>query len=268
MVKAKWWYLIIGAYLILHIGVMTKYSDLPEVMSEALLWVFALQWFIPTFMLILLVPRIQRWLNPVAMASPWTFLILSVVVGCTALYFTGAAERWFAWPTLGLLILLMLAVANTQVRPRSTSAWLSGAMIVLFAMGCWEALYQTGLLFYYDFFGSGIMSYWVAIGKQLLWVIPALIVFVVLYQRGLRPEVNLVALTCIGLSIVCTIVWFVGGMDIPLLFWKGYFVSINHDANPLLISISRGSQSFWLLGVASLYIRRAHAQVEVTEVAK
>ena len=265
--KQRYWYILIGAYLILHIGIMIRYTTPPTEHSEMVKWVFALQWLVPTFMLGLLVPRVQRFLNRVANIRVWTVVGLGVVVTCPTLYFTSMLERWFAWPTLGLLVLLVILVANNNTHLGSTNAWLLGVMVALAAMGSWEIIYQTGLWFYHDFFGWESGNYLVAVSKQLTWVIPALIVVLVLYQRGLRLSVTRIALTCIGASIVCTTLWFANGMDVPLIFWRipgGQTVAVNEAARPWLISVSRGSQSFWLLGIASLFTKGGSRRVRST----
>ncbi len=255
----RYWYILIGIYLTLHIVVMTSYTSPPTEHSEAVKWLFVLQWFLPTLMLVLLVPRIQRTLNRVAEIRVWTVIGLVVAVSCVALYFSGALERWFAWTTLGLLTLLVIFIANNNRELGNTNAWLLGAMVALMAMGSWEIIYQTGLWFYHDFFGWELENYCTAIAKQLTWIIPALIAILVLYQRGLQPKVGRAALVCIGLSAVATTLWFANGMDVPLVFWRipgGQAVAVNEAARPWLISVSRASQGFWLLGIASLFPAR------------
>jgi len=169
-------------------------------------------------------------------------------------------ERWFAWPTLGLLILLVIFVANNNTYLGGTNTWLLGAMVVLAAMGSWEIIYQTGLWFYRDFFGWESINYLVAVAKQFTWIIPALIAVLVLYQRyGLQPHLNRSVLACLGASVICTVIWFANGMDIPLVFWRipgRQAVAVDETARPLLISVSRGSQGFWLVGLASLFPKK------------
>jgi len=250
-------YTLVGAYLIMHIGVMTKYTTMHE-RTELDAWLYALQWFVPTLMIGLLIPRVQRLLSHVANLKIWTVVGLVIVTACIVQYFTNASGRWFAWSTLGLLVLLMLLVANSQAKLGNVNTWLLGAMVVFLALGCWETLYQTGLLFYYNFFDCGIMSYYVTIAEQFTWIIPALIVVLVLYRRSLKLHVSRITAACIGISIVCTVLWFANGMDIPLLWWQGpeglEGPIVNEAARPWLISVSRGSQSFWLLGVVSLFL--------------
>jgi len=245
---------------------MTKYAPMTE-RTELVSWFFALQWLVPTLMLVLLIPRIQKSLNRVANLRMLTVVGLVLVAVCITLYFTSMFGRWFAWSTLGLLILLMLTVANAQTERGYTSAFLLGAMVVFLSLGSWEVIYQTGLLFYYNFFGCGIMNYYVIVGEQLLWFIPALIVVLVLHQRGLRLHVSRITIACMAVSIVCTLLWFVNGMDIPLLWWQGpnglEGPVVNEAARPLLISVSRGSQSFWLLGITTMFTRAPRLDVTV-----
>lgn len=260
LMKQKGWYVTIGAYLALHIGLMTNYTTPPAEHSEAAKWMFALQWFVPAFMLGLLVPRVQHSLNRVANIRVWTVVGLGFAAVCIALYFTSMLERWFAWTTLGLLVLLVIFIANSNTHLRNTSAWLLGAMVVLAAMGSWEIIYQTGLWLYHNFFGWPLSSYLVAVAKQCTWIIPALIVVLVLYQRSsLRPHLNRVVLACLGVSVVSTVIWFANGMDVPLVFWRvpgGQEVAVNEAARPWLISVSRGSQAFWLVGLATMFCRK------------
>ena len=250
-------YAFIGAYLVMHIAVMTQYAPIPD-QPEALSWFNVAQRFGPVLLLSLLIPSIQRLLNRLANIDVWTGLGWVAVSYCLLTYFTNAPERWFAWSTLGLLILIVIAVARAQSHLGNVSAWLLGGMVALLAIGGFEILYQTGLLFYYDFFDCGIMSYYVTIALQLTWIIPALIVILVLYQRGLRFRINRFTLTCLSISAIATVVWFANGMDIPLLFWQGHFIEVNETARPLMISISRASQGFWLLAVVSTFLPSRH----------
>jgi len=250
-------YTATGVYLIMHIAVMTKYAPAPEP-TELSKWIYALEYLLPPFMIVLLVPRVQWWLNRVANVRVWTYACLAGVVACVATYFVNTQGRRFAWSTLGLLVLLVILVANTQRRHGNVSAWLLGGVVALLALGSWEILYQTGLLVYYDFFDMGMMSYCVTVAMQGLWIIPALIVILVLYQRGLRPSASRLTLTCLGVFAVATALWFATGMDIPLLWWQGpnglEGPVVNEAVRPWLISASRLSQSAWLLGVASMFL--------------
>jgi len=175
------------------------------------------------------------------------------------MYFTNLLGRWFAWPTLGLLVLLMVTIANSQAELGNVNAWLIGGMVTLMAIGSWEVIYQTGLWFYHGFFGWELGNYVTVVAEQFTWIIPALIVILVLYQRGLRLTHSWLTVGCIGISVACTVLWFVEGMDVPLVFWRvpgGQEVAVNEAARPLMIAVSRGSQSFWLLGIMSLFTER------------
>lgn len=247
--RRRFWYICIGVVMAVHIGIATAYAPLPDDpgMFE---WINVAQRFGPALVLILLWTKLQRVLNPVLNVKFWTITCLTVAAVTFVTYFAVGEQRWFAWTTLGLLIVLMAFVANSQPRLPNTSRWLLGAMVVLFAMGVWECLYQIGLWVFYDFFGCSFTNFYVTIALQFTWIVPALIVILVLYQRGLRFRIPNSALVCLAISVAATIVWFATGMDIPLLFWEGQFVAVNEAARPLLISVSRASQSFWLVGVA------------------
>ncbi len=255
----KAWLILIGAYLVMHITVTTKYAPMPD-SPEAFGWFNVAQRFGPLLLLGLLIPFIQRLLNRVVNVRVWTVVGLAMTVGSTLIYFTSVPERWFAWSTVGLLILIMVIIANAQKHLGNVNAWLLGGMVALLGIGSWEMLYQTGVLIHYDFFDSGIANYRVAMVSQLTWIIPALIVILVLYQRGLRPKANWLTWTSVGISVIATIIWFANGMDIPMLFWQGRFVEVNEGARPLLISISRASQSFWLLAVMSTFLPGRHCR--------
>lgn len=250
--RRRFWYICIGVVMAIHIGVSTTYAPLPDD-PEMFGWLSVVQHLLPTLALVFLWTRLQRALNPVLKVKPWTVAMLVLVVAAFVVYFTLGAQRWFAWTTIALLMLLMTFVANSRTSLPNVSRWVLGAASVFLAMGVWECLYQVGLWVYYDFFGCSLMSFVVTIGLQFLWIIPALIVVMVLYQRGLRFRIPNVALVCLAISVIATIVWFLTGMDIPLLFWKGQFIAINEAARPLLISVSRASQSFWLVGVALVF---------------
>ncbi len=252
----KYWYSLIGAYLIMHITVMTTYTQPPTEHSETVKWLFVLQWFMPTLLLGLLVPRVQRVLKPAANVRVWTVIGFAITATCVVLYFTNLLGQWFAWPTLGLLVLLVVTIANSQTGLGSVNAWLLGAMVTLMAMGSWEIIYQTGLWFYHDFFGWELENYTTIIAEQFTWIIPALIVILTLYQRGLQLNRNWLTVVCLGISAACTVLWFAEGMDVPLVFWRvpsGQEVVVNLEANSTMIAVSRGSQGFWLLGIASLF---------------
>jgi hypothetical protein len=137
-------------------------------------------------------------------------------------------------------------------------------MTTLLALGSWETLYQTGLLMYHDFFGMGTLNYYTTVAMQGLWIIPALIVILVLCQRSAKAgglvHVNKLTLTCLGVFVAATALWFAEGMDIPLLWWQGPSglegPVVNEAARPWLISVSRLSQSAWLLGIASMFLHK------------
>jgi len=247
--RRSFWYVCIGVVLAIHIGVSTTYAALPD-NEEMFGWLNVVQHFLPTLALVFLWTKLQRGLNPVLKVRPWTTAVLALVVTAFVIYFTIEAQRWFAWTTIGLLALLITFVANMRPDLPNTSRWVLGAATVFLAMGIWECLYQVGVWLFYDFFGCSTMSFVVTIGLQFLWIIPALITILVLYQRGLRFRIPNIALMCLAISVVATIVWFVTGMDIPLLFWEGRFIGLNEAARPWLISVSRASQAFWLVGAA------------------
>lgn len=249
---------LIGAYLVLHITVMTKYAPIPD-SPEAFGWFNLAQRLLPTLALGLLVPSVQHALNRAANLKIWTIVGLVAMAACAAMYFFNTPGRWFAWSTLGLLTLLTITVANNQPHLGNVSAWLLGGMATLFAIGSWEILYQTGLLVYYDFFGCGITSYYVTVVLQLTWIIPALIVILTMHRRGLQLRISRTTLGCAGIAIIATVVWFTSGMDIPLLFWQGHFMEVNEAVRPLMISISRASQGFWLLAVTTCFLPGHHS---------
>lgn len=242
----------------MHITVMTKYAPIPD-SPEAFGWFNLIQRLVPTLMLGLLIPKIQRYLNRLANLKVWTIVGLTAVAICVAIYFSNTSARWFAWSTLGLLVLLTIAVANNQPRLENVNAWLLGGMVALLAIGSFEILYQTGLLIFYDFFGCSLMTYYVTIALQLTWIIPALIVILTLYRRGLQFRVSRLTLICLGISTIAAILWFANGMDIPLLFWQGRFVEVNEAARPLMIIISRGCQGFLLLTVTTCFLPGGHS---------
>jgi len=255
--KRHRWMILCGVYLTMHITTMINYAPVPD-SPEMFGWFNVIQRLGPTLLLGLLIPSIQRLLNRIANLKVWTIVGLVAVTACIAMYFFNTSERWFAWSTLGLLTLLTITIANNQSRLGNINAWLLGGMVALFAIGCFEILYQTGLLFYYDFFGCGIMSYYVSVALQLTWIVPALIVILTMRRRGMHLRISRTTLVCLGIALIATVVWFISGMDIPLLFWQGRFIEVNETARPLMIIISRCSQGFWLLAVTSAFLPSHH----------
>lgn len=249
MLKRSIWLAIILAVLVVHVGVSVKYGPIPD-NPEMFGWINVVQRFLPVTLLVLLSTRVQKVmdhvLNPRGIQLAVTFIAVAMVV----VYFTVESQRWFAWTTLSLLMVLMAFISDSQHHIGSTASWLLGGMVSLLAMGIWECVYQVGLWFYYDFFGCSFTSFYTTLAMQFTWIIPALITILVLYQRGLRFRPSNLMFACLGASVVATVWWFVAGMDIPLLFWQGHFTEVNEAARPLLISVSRASQSFWLVGVA------------------
>ena len=120
----KLWYVLIGAYLVLHIGIMTEYAARYG-STEFGRWLYALQWLIPTLMLGLLVPRIQKVLNVVANIKVGTSIGFVIIAICIVQYAVNEPGRWFAWSTLGLLVLLMLTIVNSQARLGNTNAFVT-----------------------------------------------------------------------------------------------------------------------------------------------
>lgn len=261
MLKRCIWFIVISMVLVVHIGVSTKYGPIPD-NPEMFGWFNFIQRFLPVTLLVLLIPRVQRVLNYIL--HPRVTVIIAIMMAVTMLtvYFTVESQRWFAWTTLALLLILMTFVADSQHRIGNTASWLLGGMVALLAMGVWECVYQVGLWFYYDFFGCSFTSFYTTIAMQFTWIIPALLAILVLYQRGLRFRPSNLMFACLGVSVASTVWWFATGMDIPLLFWQGHFVEVNEAARPLLISVSRASQSFWLVGVA-LYFGTPNYNKEV-----
>jgi len=249
--------LAVGAYVAMHI-VMTRYTATPE-SSEAVKLLAASQWFVPTLLLAGLVPRVQKLLAPILKVDYWSIFGLIMVFGCVILQLAGVPGLWWSWSTLGLLIIVVMVVANmNKDQLGQPSALLLGLMVMFLGMASWEALYQTGLLAYHDFFGSRTINYAVVIAEQLAWIIPAVIIMLVLYQRyGHIARISTPALVCLLISVACTTVWFVNDMAIPLMWYQGPEGIVGPfatDASPLMLSVSRGSQSFWLLGVMSLFV--------------
>lgn len=247
----RFWYILIGLASSIHILLATKYTALPD-NSEMFSWLGLTQYFTPTFLLGLLRLKAQRLTNPIVDVPLWTNLGLIMVIGTFGIYFYLTYLRWFAWTTLGMLILSMIFVANMQTELPNTSRWLLGGMSSLFAIGTFECLYQIGLWFYHDFFGSTLTNFRVTLIMQLLWIVPPLITVLVLYLRGLRLRVTNLTVACFIITTITSVIWFATGMDIPLLFWQGRFIAINESANPILISISRACQTFLILGITNL----------------
>lgn len=249
--------LLIPAYLVTHIGLFTEYTATPEA-SETVKILALLQWFVPVFMLGLTAPKIAKLFAPILRVPFWTAAGLILVVLCVFLETFGLAGLWWSWTTLGLLTLVLFSIANLVTdRVNDLDALLVGVMVMLMAMASWEAIYQTGLLFYHDFFGSGMRNYLVVIGEQFTWIIPATIVLLVMYKKyGRIVRINKLVIACLAISIICTSIWFATGMTIPLYWWKGVGPFVNPDADAILIAVSRGSQSFWLASFILMFLRR------------
>lgn len=249
-------YVLTGTYILLHIFAFTSYTPTPQ-LPEAGKLLAASQWLVPTLLLAVLVPRVNKWLTPILKVRFWTCVGFGLVAACVTLELMDVPGLWWAWSTLGLLTFIVILVANAlSSKLGQVNALLLGAMVTLLGIASWEILYQTGLFFYHNFFGSGAINYIIVVAENLTWVIPALIVTLVLYMRyGNFVRANIITLACIALTVVLTSMWFADGMQIPLVWYKGVGPFVT-DANWWAISISRGSQVFWVLGIATLFLRR------------
>ena len=252
-------YTLCGIYVIVHSTLLVDYVPTPEA-TETIKLLAALQWFVPALLLTALVPRVSRALVPILPLQLWTDVGLVAAAVSVALQLAGIPGLWWSWSTMGLLIILVITIANAaKAKLGQVNALLLGTMVTLLAIASWETIYQTGLLFYHDFFGSRAINYAIVVAEQLTWVFPALIVILVLYRRyGSCIYVSRVVLVYIAAAAIFTTIWFVGGMEIPLLWYQGPEGIVgpieNVMANPIMLMVSRGSQSFWLLGIASLFI--------------
>ena len=246
--------ILLVIYMGLHVFVFIDYTITPEP-SESMMLLAASQWIVPPILMILAVPGVARFVKPVVKVGPWTVLGLILIVGCIVCQVLGYPGLWWAWTTMAMLTFVVLVVANSNKdRLGHLDASLLGLMVMFLAMASWEVIYQTGLLFFHEFFGSGAVNYMIVMAEQLLWILPAIVVILILYRRyKYRPRLGGLAVASFIASIVCTIVWFANGMDIPLHWWKGLGPFVNEDVSRYMIMASRASQGCWLLGVTLLF---------------
>lgn len=248
----KLWYALLGVYLAMYVTILSPYVAVPGESSTAVQLLRALQWLIPLLLLVFLIPGVAKAARRLFNVKFWTTVGLAAAVACTALELLRLPGLWWSWSTLGLAAVVFTVVVNlTALAP--TERFLLSTVVVLAGLAGFELLYQTGLVFYWNFFGSGLANYTVVVAENLMWLIPSLIVIFVLQQR--HGIVHLSAVTVVHLTIfaACTAVWFANGMDIPLRWWQGVGP---FDAYPreLMIAVSRGSQGFLCAGIASLFI--------------
>lgn len=237
-------YSVLAVYTILHVAVFTHYPATPQLSQTASI-VSALQWLIPTVLFVLLIPAIERIKLPIRLI---TFAGLAFVVVCVILSILKLPGLWWSWTTLGFITLIILLVLN------ETKLLSLSFAVAFLSLGSFEIIYQTGLWFYYNFFGSGLANFVVVITENLLWIVPSTIMVLILQRRYKIFKPNILSLTLFSISVICSVVWFSNSMDIPLLWWKGFGPWMNESARPLFIAISRGSQTFWILGIMTLFV--------------
>ena len=241
------WYILLFVYLILYATILTPYVAVVDQSKQSIpaQYLMGLQWFIPSLLLVFLIPGVAKIAKPIFNIRFWTVIGLILLTICVVLELTKRAGLWWSWSTIGLAAVIFVVVIN------ETKSVLVGAASVLLGLGIFEILYQTGLAFYWQFFGNGFVNYVVVVAENLLWVIPSIVIIVVSRKK---VSFNLSTAICLSVLILCTVVWFINGMDIPL---KWYLGTGPFDAHPrdLFLAISRGSQGFCCASVATLFLR-------------
>ena len=242
-------YVVLAVYLILHIAVFTYYPAMKQP-SQTVLMFDAAQWLVPMLCFVFLIPKFER--VPIRIL---TYLGLAFTVLCAVLAGLKVPGIWWAWSTLGFIMIVALVVLN------ETKLLSLSLAVVFLGFGSWEIIYQLGLWFYHSFYGGDLGNLTAVLAENLTWIIASVIIIAVLQRRYKIFRPGTVAYVLFGISIICTAVWFATGMDIPLLWWKGVGPWTNPAARPLFIMISRGSQAFWMLGTAALFVNVRRKQL-------
>ncbi len=238
----------LALYLWAYVTTLSSYTMIAK-SNDFVQLLAALQWFLPMIMLLFMGPKVHH----IFSKTFWRDAALVVTTVCFALSIWGVPGLWWSWSTAGLIALIFAFVID------STDSVILALSAVLLGFGSWEILYQTGLYFYHEFFGSGLTNYLVVVAENMMWIIPALIVVVVIRsrQQAFQPQYVLIAL-CALFSVACTTLWFSNGMDVPLLWWQGQGPFLS-DASPQMIAVSRGSQGFWCVAIAMIFGRRVQS---------
>ena len=139
------WYILLFVYLILYVTILTPYVAVVDQSKQSIpaQYLMGLQWFIPSLLLVFLIPGVAKIAKPIFNIRFWTVVGLILLVTCIVLESTKKAGLWWSWSTIGLAAVIFVVVIN------ETKSVLVGAASVLLGLGIFEILYQTGLAFYW-----------------------------------------------------------------------------------------------------------------------
>jgi hypothetical protein len=246
---------IIGVIYLLLYGTAFSTYHLPAVKTEIGTYLALCQWAIPSLLLIffILVPIVNKF-KFVFNVSFVTHIGITILIICIILQIMNVSGAWWSWSTMGLIAIIVLTVLTfNKDRMNDTDVILFSMLPVFIGFGIFEAIYQVGVLKFYDFFGCDHRNFWIVMMELMFWIFPSIIAVVYLnhkYKRAIYP--NYYVLISFVLAIIATAIWFANGFAIPVI-WIGTKPYLTND-NSLLIAISRYSQVFITIGIALLFV--------------
>lgn len=234
-------------YIILHCTLFSAYT-LPKEQTPTSYYISLLQWLIPAAFGLFYVafPKIIDRIN--VRVEPITWLLLVGVLLFTVMNLAGIQGIWFSWSTIALICLLMLVMLTFNSKMKGIDNLLTSVFMILLSFGLWEIVYQTGVLAFYDFFGTDHRNYVVTLLMLMCWIEPGIIILAFMQRKYHMIHINKYVVICGIIFAIATVIWYTTGFAIPVIWQKTIPVATN--ANETLIAVSRCSQAFFNLGLA------------------
>jgi len=247
-------FVLIGIYMVVYCTILVHYNLEPKLINTPR-WILVYRWYLPMLLFIpLVVPKVRGFLDKLTNVTAWTFGGVAVVVTGTIIHLTSSAGFCGSWSTLSLLLVVTILVMNlTKTKVTSGEGLLLGCGCALVVSGVLEIVYQTGLIFYHDYFGEGMVNYSITMSRQILWILTGglVIVKLAIQHRGL-VHLNGLVMVCLSIAAILDIIWFASGMFINVHFYKG--VPSISEPNLLMTSVIRSSKAFLYLASVMLFL--------------
>ena len=227
------------AYFIFH-GIVSTYN-VPKPQTATVVYLAMLQWLIPAIFGVcyLFFPKMFDMVKfPINLFS---WLLMVGIVFFSVLNILGFRGMWFSWSAFSMICALLLVSLTINRSMSGVDALITAIFTTLFGLGIYEAIYQIGVLNFYDFFGVDHRNFVLVMIKIACWIEPAIIVWYYMNKKySLSFPINTLSSICFIVAVIMGMIWFTTGFAISVI-WHGS-IPVATNANGVMLAVSRFTQ--------------------------